>query len=279
MSAPQELTVKEAAWIGMLGGLSLALLKLMQAQFYVDDPWSREARVAYFTYFVFIVLAGISGVFFSEHNVRRNTFVAGLLAPSILLTFFAAPNFRVATIGEPASAIRELSFDVIGTAYAQQPPAMGTPARPEKLDAKVQVIRNSDLQPGYLESFWRAIGKPPAPGKYLVVVGRTGDLGKAFATANSLNGLKMSLSAAEAAKLPRAEVVKFEGLNEYYVTLGALQSPIDAASTRRLAASVGVTSLAGDAAAGAQTVAPLLVDGVVIEARALARSEARGTVH
>ena len=218
MNAPQELAPRHAAMIGMLGGFCLVLLKLMQAQFYVDDPMSRQAVVAYLTYAGFIVFSAIAGVFFAEHNVRRNTFIAGLLAPAILLTFFSAPNFRFDSVGESPKAIRQLSFNLIPTARAQEAPSTPASSPSTASLADFQVIQKSDVVPSYWEFVLQAMGKPADPARYLFVVGKTMDKEKAFATANSLNGMKRTWNADDIKKLPYAKVVKFVGTDEYYVT-------------------------------------------------------------
>jgi hypothetical protein len=273
MNAPPELTWRNAALIGMLGGLCLVLLKLMQAQFYVDDPLSRQAVVAYLTYAGFLVFAAIAGVFFAEHNLRRNTFIAGLLAPSILLTFFSAPNFRVDSVGESPRAIRQLSLSLIPAAHAQLPPASSPSPIPS---AELQVIHKSDVVPSFWESVRQAMGGPAAPDKYLFVIGKTADKEKALATANSLNDMKAMLNVYDDKKLPYAKVVKFDGMNDYYVTLGDLQPPAAAVHTKKVATSVGLAWLTGEAAAQAQAAAPLLVEGVVVDAKSLAGSKGWG---
>lgn len=278
MNAPQELTPRHAALIGVLGGFCLVLLKLMQAQFYVDEPMSRQAVVAYLTYAGFLIFAAVAGVFFAEHNVRRNTFIAGLLAPSILLTFFSAPNFRLDSVGESPKAIRQISFGLISNAHAQQPAAVPAAPASAPVAATFQVIHKSDVQPSYWEAVLQAMGKPATPNKYLFVVGKTTDKEKAFATATSLNRVNAGWGAGEdAMKLPYAKVVKFDGMNEYYVTLGDLQGPDAAIETKKTAASVGLAWLTGDAPARAHATAPLLVEGVVVDAKELARGKGWGS--
>lgn len=277
MNAPNELTPRQAALIGMIGGFCLVLLKLMQAQFYVDEPLSRQAVVAYMTYAGFIVFAAVAGVFFAEHNVKRNTFIAGLLAPSILLTFFSAPNFRVdSPLVESPKAIRQLSL-LISSAHAQQAPVAPATAPVPAHVTGFQLIRKSDVLPTYWEAVQQALGGPAATSKYLFIVGKTNDKDKAFTTANSLNTLKTAWNAEDAMKMPYAKVVQFQGANEYYVTLGALQAPEAVAGTKKLASSVGVAWLTGEAVGKANATAPLLVEGVVVDAKALASGRGWGT--
>jgi hypothetical protein len=279
MNAPQELTPRQAALIGMLGGFCLVLLKLMQAQFYVDDPMSRTAVVAYLTYAGFIVFAAIAGVYFAEHNIKKNTFIAGLLAPSILLTFFSAPNFRIdGSIGEPPKMIPKISFMLIGSAHAQEASASSAAVSalnpPTNLKV-VEYIDRKDLQPSYLDAFLQAMGKQTAPSRYLFVVGRTTDKDKATATAESLNMFSTQWKTDDSDRLPPAHVVKFVGNDQYFVTVGALQLPDAVLGTKKLAKSIAVDSLSGNASTKATAAASLLIEGVVVDARDLAKEKGK----
>ncbi len=213
MSNQQELSWKQAIAIGILGGFCLVLLKLVQARFYLDDLGSKEALVAYLTYAAFLVFGAVAGVFFTEHNVKRNTLVAGLLAPSILLNFFSAPNFRVESISEPPKEIKRLSLDIVTVAHAQQT----TPGAEQKSDEppaapQISSIRKSDVEPTFKEALLLALGRPQLVNSYLFVIGKTPDKAKAITTAASINDLIKGMQTAETAKLPPAQVIKIEGM-------------------------------------------------------------------
>src|SRR3989304_1861072 len=97
-----ELTWLEKAGIGALGGLGLAILKLIDARFYLGTVSSVEPAAAYLTYFCYMLLGSLVAVFFTDHELpadnelpaqkikrtqkmKRSAFVLGLLAPSVLL--------------------------------------------------------------------------------------------------------------------------------------------------------------------------------------------------
>jgi len=267
MSNQHEINWKLAAAIGALGGLCLVLLKLVQARFYLDAPWSKEASVAYLTYVVFVVLGAVTGVFFAEHNVRRNTFVAGLLAPSILLSFFSAPNFRFESIGEAPKDIKPLSLSIVSEAYAQQAapsPGQTGEAAPPPL---VTTIRKSDVEPTFKEALLLALGKPQPVDTYLFVMGKTPDKAKAIATATSINNFIKAMESVEIAKLPQVQIIKIEGMPDYFVALGALQKSSAVIATKKFAYSAATTSLTESTDVQARKLAPLLLEGKVVDAR------------
>jgi hypothetical protein len=84
------------AIIGATGGLALALLKLIDAKFYLASIASIEAHAAYLTYLCYALLGSVAAVFLTDHElpaqkIRRGAFVLGLLAPSVLLAIVNQP--------------------------------------------------------------------------------------------------------------------------------------------------------------------------------------------
>lgn len=267
MSSQQELTTTQAASIGALGGLCLVLLKLMQAQFYLDNPQSRVAIVAYMTYCGFLVFSAVAGVYFAEHNAKKNTFIAGLLAPSILLTFFSAPNFKLDTIQTDApSSITKLSWLPISSAAAQTTNRNSEPPNsPEKV--VIKNITQNDLQTSYKEAILNALGRQIDPPKYLFLVGRTTDQKKAVTTAQTLNS-RYTLQISQKFSTPEARVFQFNGSNEYFVSLGGIVTSIEATQVKKAAFDVAIEELTS-AKLESKTSASLLAEGVIIDARDL----------
>lgn len=270
---PTELTTFQAARIGILGGLCLVLLKLMQAQFYVDEPTSRVAVVAYLTYIGFLVFSAIAGVYFAEHNVKRNTFIAGLLAPSILLTFFAAPNFRVeSAVAESSKAIPKISWVPIGSAQAQEAqPAPKTDTH-EPL-AAFKFVGKADFEVGYKEAFLGALGRPVHNTKFAYIVGRTADKQKALDTAAAVNAMYAGPSASPTNSTIQAQVMKFQGTPDFFVSVGGLKTPSDAYQVQKGAVGKAFETLSATPDAKAKLVASLLADGVIIDAKELLQSK------
>src|SRR5258708_5297018 len=91
-----ELSWQVKAGIGALGGFGLAILKLIDAKFYLQSDSWQEPTAAYLTYFCYMILGSLVAVFLTEHDLpvpklRRSSFVLGLLAPSVLVALLTQP--------------------------------------------------------------------------------------------------------------------------------------------------------------------------------------------
>lgn len=248
----------------------MVILKLMQAQFYVEDPTSKVAIVAYLTYSGFLVFSAVAGLYFSENNIKKNTFLAGLLAPSILLTFFAAPNFNPHSIHtDPVRSIPRISLDIIPSAHAQaQAQINPKPAQ----DIPIEKIFRSTLESDYKNAFLQALGRPSDDSKYLFVIGATPDLEKAKSAARSVRilygTLKIDLTERLYTQNP-VKIIEVDGNLDYFVTLGGLRTLADLENQKKII----VTSIF-DADAEAmdppsRQASRSLLRGVVVDAREL----------
>lgn len=77
------------ALIGASGGLALSLLKLIEANFHIGVE-NNVMMIGLLTYLSYIVLGVLVSVFFTDveedkKKVRKNAFIMGLLAPSLLI--------------------------------------------------------------------------------------------------------------------------------------------------------------------------------------------------
>lgn len=112
------------ATVGFLGGLSLALLKPIDARFYIGAASTVEAHAAYLTYFAYMLLGGLAAVFLADHDlppkkILRSAFVIGILAPSVLLAIANQP-FRPTPLNHWGETIsRSLKYR-----YSRYPPPM-----------------------------------------------------------------------------------------------------------------------------------------------------------
>lgn len=216
---------KKAA-IGALGGLALALLKLIDARFYVDAASNMEVQAAYFTYVAYIVLGSLAAVFISDHDlpprkIMRSAFVLGLLAPSVLLAIVSQP-VRVNTPPKDV-VIPRISWMPLAAAHADEPALKALPqmnplpqmrASPELLKVEFKTLPKSALQPTFSEAFRAAIGRKELSDKYVFVVGATPDKEKALETAaltNEMLGATGSL---------KSSIIQIEGQPNFYVTVG-----------------------------------------------------------
>ena len=240
------------ALIGALGGLALALLKLIDAKFYLASIFSVESQAAYLTYFCYMILGSVTAVFLCDHDeppakMRKSAFLLGLLAPSVLL---AIANQPIKVPPADAPAIPRLGEWFVPSAHAQeaaraQPPAAATQAR---------VVSRTSYEPSFGDAVAAALGRKTLSTPYAYVVGATSDQKKALSTATKLN-LALAGQAGAPAGLPNAQVLQFKGETDYYVLLGGLASKEKQSSLAGSVKGLGIELLSGSktpAAMGAE---------------------------
>src|SRR5438309_1809680 len=86
----------DKAKIGAVGGIALALLKLIDNHFFVSACLMPEVYGNLLIYVAYVVLGMIVAVFLTDpelpaSKLSRNAFVLGLLAPSVLIAISAKP--------------------------------------------------------------------------------------------------------------------------------------------------------------------------------------------
>lgn len=211
------------AGVGAVGGLALALLKLIDAKFYLSTWPSIEAYAAYLTYFCYMLLGSAAAVFLADHElpsqkVRRSAFVLGLLAPSVLLAIANQPFKSAPAEQLPSAKIPWLGLIPLPAANAQgaSDPA-GTGLRlVEK--PRISLIPKSAQELTFYEAFAAALGRTVSHDQYLVIVGATESREKALATVNDIQVLFKASGTSVGASDPR--VFKVEGSTKYVVTIG-----------------------------------------------------------
>lgn len=82
--------VYELATIGLLSGLAVSLVKLIQADVYQGDLASVEFKAALVTYGAYMALGAIGAVFLVDHDAKgqkmmKSAFLMGFMAPSFFL--------------------------------------------------------------------------------------------------------------------------------------------------------------------------------------------------
>ena len=117
--------------LGAIGALCLGLLKLINANFYIDSASRGVVIGAYLTYGAYLILGMAVGSLFCEHfendphKTRKSAFLMGLLAPSILIAIITKPIGGDDTIKGKAKDIPNLSAAlqslVLSSAYAESP--------------------------------------------------------------------------------------------------------------------------------------------------------------
>ncbi len=116
-------TNRQIGFIGAMGGFTLALLKLVESQFFLNNLWSTTSGAAYLTYAVYIFFGIVVACFFAERSLERdkllkNAFILGLLAPSMLLAIAARPIGEIGTADNSGKGIPSLGSLIFPTAYA-----------------------------------------------------------------------------------------------------------------------------------------------------------------
>lgn len=92
-----SITLKEKAFIGAVGGIMLAMLKLIEAKFFLTNNFtSIDSLVGYLTYFCFIFLGLVTAIYFTDQEAplekqKKHSFILGLLAPSLLIAIVNQP--------------------------------------------------------------------------------------------------------------------------------------------------------------------------------------------
>lgn len=260
--------------IGALGGLSLALLKLIESQFFLNNMWSVNANTAYLTYFVYIFFGVVVSIYFTDRSVsnekiKKNAFIMGLLAPSLLLAIASSPIGQDETNKSSLKGITNLTGLIVRSAHAEVVKCpSGTVRAPQGLCIKGQLITKNQVEPSFKEAFKRAIGRGKLVKKYTFIVGVTKDAKVAKKTANQLN--KTILNDLLDGSIT-ARVVKPEGHDVLYVAVGNFVSARRAVATQGKVNDVAINTLMGSRNLAAKTSAKLLLKGRLVEELALLR--------
>jgi hypothetical protein len=285
-------TLKHKAGIGAIGGLSLSILKLIEAKFFISNLFSQDAIAAYLTYFCYVVLGVFVAIIFTEteqptDKIRKHAFVLGLLAPSFLLAVVSQPIRKFSDVDPSLKGIQQLGSWLADSAYAQEvevpksPKASTSPNPPSGFtlrsnddSVKTQAppaapgylntveLKKSDADYTFTDSVFRALGREGSPGPYLYVVAKSDDTEKAAKAASEIN---MILPKGEV----KAFVVKPEGAKTLYVVLTPPASAAEATKASNVARNAALEALQKSAKPDTKRAAALLLEGEVVRARLL----------
>jgi hypothetical protein len=267
-----QITGKEIGFIGGMGGLCLSLLKLIESGFFIDNFWSTNSLAAYFTYIVYIFFGVVMAFYFAERSlavdkIKKNAFILGLLAPSLLLALTARPIGKEGSLAETLESLPKLGSLIVRSAYAQSAPCPGGYIKaPDDKCVEGDEIKKKQVEPTFGQAVLTAIGRAQPPEKYIFVVGITKDGAKAEEVAKNIREkiLKSKTSGEISAK-----VVRPEGKGVLFVTVGTLSSKADALKVKAMVESSAINALtkAGDPVT--KSSAELLLKGRIIEGRTL----------
>lgn len=261
----------QKAGIGALGGLGLAILKLIDARFFLVNVSSTEVVAAYLTYFCYMLLGSLVAVFLADHDLpapklRRSSFVLGLLAPSVLLAIVTQPIRPGQPPTEGIKDVPKISSWLMPSAYAQEPAGSGAAPGPTEQPrfVKILVITKGEVQPSFTSAILSALGRKDIVVPHAYVVGTTTDKQQALEAAKKLNWV---LSSAEGDVKLTPWVIKPEGAHSYYVTIGNLATPEKVLDVKLAARSAAIKTLMATPSPDDKQAATLLLQGKVVQAR------------
>src|SRR5262245_23219610 len=185
----------ELVFIGILSGIAVSLVKLVQAGFYLSSP-AVEFQGALLTYLAYMVLGAIGAVFLVDHDARgqkmlKSAFLMGFVAPSFFLALVNHPITSRNDLQEILGRIPKLSELLIGVAHAEDIQPASTSANEPipgmKMLGGVVVLDKSAVEPSLGAAVKSALGAHVASKSYTYVVGMTDSEKKALATASQIN--------------------------------------------------------------------------------------------
>jgi hypothetical protein len=240
--------------IGAGAGLCLALVKLVEANFFIGQA-SQVALGGALTMMAFAILAAVFTAF-ADENDRGKLFMQGLLAPSLLIALIHrgvdAPEGKAADVTIPT--LGRVSEFFVPTVLAQAPP-------PPAQSRAVRTIKPRDVEGSATDGALILLGRAQQQTSYLYVVGKTTDVAQAQKTVD-----RIRTALREAGASPSANVVRTEGGADFLVTIGSFQTSEAATAMRREVIGKVVNAPRADDVA-----VKLLVNGRVIDGRTLVK--------
>lgn len=270
------MTNRQIGVIGALGGLSLALLKLVESNFFLDNMWSTTSGSAYLTYAVYIFFGVVVAIYFTDRSlsadkIKKSAFIMGLLAPSVLLAVVTQPVGKDETINDSLQGIPKLGALVVGSAHAEtlsKACPAGTVRIPQGSCIKAMRITKGQVEPSFTEALKSALGRGAPTKKYTFIVGVTKDALAAEETANILNDTVLNNLLLGSVG---ARVVIPEGHDMAYVAVGDFLSKSRAVALQWKINGMAIDTLKNSTDSAAKASAELLLKGRLVEGRALLR--------
>src|SRR5215471_4613973 len=240
--------------IGAGAGVCLALVKLLEVNFYIGQPRAVVAG-GLLAAAAFLLVGALFTAFGTDEHQTGKLFMQGLLARSLIIAIEhrgvdvpqqADTHPAIPTLG----ALTDIAIPVLFAAEPQQPPA----AAP----ASVKTITREQVSPSGLDGALMLLGRTQASQSFLYVVGKTTNKAQAEKTAARLRD---ALGGQET-----INIVKSDNGPDLYVVVGSLQTANSAAASKQQV----IAKVAGNPRADPQAVA-LLANGPVVDARSLVK--------
>jgi len=267
-----EFKVSHLIWIGVLSGITVSLVKSIQAGFHLGPVPAVEIYAALLTYLAYMVLGAIGAVFLVDHDARgqkmlKNAFLMGFVAPSFFLALLNHPVTPGSNLQEMIGRIPKIATFFVSSAQAQEPEKSNLDSKVVQLATdKVFVLEKSKVEPSFAAALRKALGWTPTPVNYVFVIGTTDDRAKAVATAVKVNKILLD----SYGKIDSwAKVVQPSGHRSFYVTVGDLGTPDKAAFVGDLAKDAALKGLQQTGSEDEKHAAALMLKGQVVDARAM----------
>ena len=275
-SPKSPISTRDVGLIGAIGGVSLTLLKLIENGFFLDNLTGTLAIASYLTYIAYVFLGIVVAIFFvekdaSNEKIKKNAFVLGLLAPSLLLAI-TTNNAASQPRENPAQKVPDLPASIIGefilpNAWASATCSAGMVSivtEDGALCVEGNSIKKAQLEPSYAEAFKQALGRGRAASKYSFVVGRTTDVTVARKLTADINSMVLTSSEL------KAMISVPEGNGMLFVTIGSPDEKQTAEHIKDVVTKQAIKTV-HETRAMQETVdvANLLVNGIVVETKLL----------
>jgi hypothetical protein len=257
----------EKLGIGAVGGFSLSLLKLTDAGFYLKEPDHSVAVGAYLTYAVYLILGMIVGFFFCEdvsdaQKTRKNAFLMGLLAPSVLIAIVTKPVDGATLPSASLSSVKSLTRAI--EQWASPSLLAEGQAKAQAAAASVPV-ETVEKQSGFASGVLSALGRDASNG-YVYVLGKTDNENVARQKALEVNTVLQQHGADSNVK---ARILKPSADGQYYLAIGADSSGAAVMNVKKTANETASKAMVDPAAR--KDAIQLLLQGQVVSKAALAK--------
>lgn len=273
MDTNRIFSIRDIAAIGLLSGVTVSLVKLIQWNFSLESVTLVHIAAALVTTGAYMLLGAIGAVFLVDHDAKgqkmlKNAFLMGFVAPSFFLALLNNPAAIRPDFQRAIDRVPKISDFLIGSAYAQEGQR---PLSDYKLGLKgVQVLERKDVEPSFGVALKNAFGWGTVPHTYTYIIGASEDVHKATATAEKVNKFLQ----AGGGKNLNAFVMQPQGKQDYYVTVGALGSPERAYRYADIAKDAAFNQLPAANTEDGKRAAALLLGGQVVDARTMFYSKA-----
>lgn len=269
------MSTAKVCWIGALGGVSLALLKLVEAKFFLDQPYTSIVYAALLTYVAYIFFGVVVAGFFTDKELSddkkvKQAFILGLLAPSVLLALASQPiGEKLENKIDLVQDIPSLSSVIIKEVYAYDDKCIKDIL--VKSDGSCVQVDSFELginQPSVKDALLSVIGRREITEEYVFVLGRTKNANVAEEYVNKIN---QEVLHKYGMKDVSASIVYNKNGKELFVSIGGPDSAEKLVGLRAESWAAAVESLKADSSIESERLYKSILNGKIVDAGSLSR--------